>query len=67
MVSVEKKKKMCALNCPVWSLQDSLVAPVVLVNDEYTAMIRGLVRFHSKTNVYMGAPHPEMVDWNIRR
>eukprot|EP00978_Attheya_sp_CCMP212_P033003 scaffold131291_cov35-Attheya_sp.AAC.1 len=37
---------MCAaLNCPVWRLQNSLVAPRRLGDDddEYTAMVRGLV------------------------
>jgi hypothetical protein len=64
-------KKMCALNCPAWSLQDLLVAPVVLADDKYTAMIQGLVHlgryFHPKINVYMGDPHQKMVDRNIRR
>eukprot|EP00978_Attheya_sp_CCMP212_P027761 scaffold93832_cov47-Attheya_sp.AAC.2 len=61
---------MCALNCPAWSLQDSLVAPVESADDEYTAMIHGLVHlagcFHPTTNAYKGAPHPKMMDRNIR-
>eukprot|EP00978_Attheya_sp_CCMP212_P041156 scaffold232337_cov26-Attheya_sp.AAC.1 len=60
---------MCALNCPAWSLQDSLVASVVSVDDEYTAMVRGLVHlagcFHPETNAYQGAPHSKMVDLGI--
>eukprot|EP00978_Attheya_sp_CCMP212_P010588 scaffold25751_cov57-Attheya_sp.AAC.1 len=62
---------MYALNCPAWSLQNSLVASVESADDEYTAMIRGLVHlagcFHPTTNAYQGAPHPKMVDRNIRR
>eukprot|EP00978_Attheya_sp_CCMP212_P014252 scaffold36233_cov58-Attheya_sp.AAC.3 len=62
---------MCALNCPAWSLQNSLVASVESADDEYTTMIRGLVHlagcFHLTTNAYQGAPHPKMVDRNIWR
>jgi GNAT superfamily N-acetyltransferase len=62
---------MCAaLNCPAWRLQNSLVAPTSLGDDEYTAMVRGLVHlagcFHPETNEYIGAPHPKMVDRHIR-
>eukprot|EP00978_Attheya_sp_CCMP212_P005442 scaffold12207_cov42-Attheya_sp.AAC.2 len=61
---------MCALNCPAWSLLDSLVASVESADDEYTAMIRRLVHlawcFHPMTKAYQGAPHPKMVDRNIR-
>eukprot|EP00978_Attheya_sp_CCMP212_P008370 scaffold19715_cov54-Attheya_sp.AAC.2 len=61
---------MCALNCPAWSLQDSLVASVESADDGYTTMIRGLVHlagcFHPTTNAYQGAPHPKMMDRNIR-
>eukprot|EP00978_Attheya_sp_CCMP212_P016867 scaffold44517_cov47-Attheya_sp.AAC.1 len=49
---------MCALNCHAWSLQDSLVASVESADDEYTAMIRGLVQlagcFHPMPNAYRG-------------
>eukprot|EP00978_Attheya_sp_CCMP212_P037001 scaffold171651_cov63-Attheya_sp.AAC.1 len=61
---------MCALNCPAWSLQNSLVASVELSNDEYTAMICRLVHlagcFYPTTNAYQGTPHPKMVDRNIQ-
>eukprot|EP00978_Attheya_sp_CCMP212_P000834 scaffold1747_cov53-Attheya_sp.AAC.1 len=64
---------MCALNCPAWSLQDSLVASVESADDEEysTTMICGLLVhlagcFHPTTNAYQGAPHPKMVDRNIR-
>jgi hypothetical protein len=62
---------MCAaLNCPAWRLQNSLVAPKRLGDDEYTAMVRGLVHlagcFHPETNEYIGDTHPKMVDQHIR-
>eukprot|EP00978_Attheya_sp_CCMP212_P013706 scaffold34473_cov72-Attheya_sp.AAC.2 len=62
---------MCALNCPAWSLQDSLVASVVSADDEYTAMIHKLVHLagcfhHPEVNAYQGDPHSKMVDRNIR-
>eukprot|EP00978_Attheya_sp_CCMP212_P000078 scaffold156_cov33-Attheya_sp.AAC.2 len=58
---------MCAaLNCPAWRLQNSLVAPRRLGDDEYTAMVRGLVYlagcFHPTTNEFAGSPHPKMVE-----
>jgi hypothetical protein len=63
---------MCALNGPAWRLQNSLVAPERLGDDEYTAMVCRLVHlatrcFHPKTNKFLGAPHPKMVDHHIRR
>eukprot|EP00978_Attheya_sp_CCMP212_P021251 scaffold61909_cov47-Attheya_sp.AAC.1 len=62
---------MCAaLNCPAWHLQNSLVAPGRLGDDEYAVMVRGLVYlagcFHPKTNEFVGAPHPKMVDRQVR-
>eukprot|EP00978_Attheya_sp_CCMP212_P023252 scaffold70812_cov67-Attheya_sp.AAC.2 len=58
---------MCAaLNCPAWRLQNSLVAPRRLGDDEYTVMVRGLVYlagcFHPTTNEFVGSPHPKMVE-----
>eukprot|EP00978_Attheya_sp_CCMP212_P001432 scaffold3002_cov64-Attheya_sp.AAC.5 len=61
---------MYALNCPVWHLQDTLVAPVVLADDEYTVMVCGLLylagRFHLETSAFQWIPHPKMVDKIIR-
>eukprot|EP00978_Attheya_sp_CCMP212_P035770 scaffold157673_cov60-Attheya_sp.AAC.1 len=46
-IALPIREEMCAaLNCPAWRLQNSLVAPRRLGDDEYTAMVRGLVYLH---------------------
>jgi hypothetical protein len=62
---------MCALKCPAWRLQDLLVDPVVSADYKYTAIVQGgLVYlagcFHPDTNEFLGVPHPQMVEHNIR-
>ena len=61
---------MCALNCPAWKLQNSLVVEREVGDDEYTLMVRGLVHlggcFHPVTNEYRGPPHRKLVDRHVR-
>eukprot|EP00978_Attheya_sp_CCMP212_P012885 scaffold32178_cov54-Attheya_sp.AAC.3 len=60
---------MYTFKCPAWHLQDQLAVPVMVADNEYTTMIRGLVYlswcFQEETNAFQ-APNLKLVDWKTQ-